>query len=241
MLRNGRAVASVASLNRIAVLALGSIAFAGAGCHSSSPGAPGGGGAGGNTHGDAGSDVATSGAGGGGGTATDGGTGTGGTGGRSGDAATTGAGGAGTTDAASDVFGAGCNTLATGAAVTVTCAPDGGVAPAPTGGTIVPGTYTLTALTQYGSCAPVSAAQTVVITANTVETVVDSALTGLSRENATYVLSGNDVIETWTCPASVTPTTNTFGFSATTAAGVTTLTLISGDTTAANVGVYTKQ
>jgi hypothetical protein len=229
---------------RIAVVALGALAFgAAAGCHSSSHGVGGSGGGGGNPHGDASGDAVGSSAGGGGGTtASDGGADARSNGAGGGGGTTTGAGGGSSPpDAASDAFGAGCNTLTLGAPVNVTCAPDGGVPPTPTGGTIPPGTYVLTGFTDYGFCQTIQAAQTVVLTTNTVETVVDSPVTGFSRENATYTLSGTNLIQTQTCPAPSSPTTNTFGYSVTTAAGVTTLTLSSVGNGSGTVGVYTKQ
>ncbi len=135
-------------------------------------------------------------------------------------------------------FGAGCNTVATGAPVTVTCAGDGGVAPAPAGGTIVPGTYVLTAVTVYGACAAVDVAQTLVVTANSVETVINDPIDGLSRANATYAIAGNNMVQTNTCPNT---DTRTLGFSVATSAGGTTLTLISTDTSNTTVGVLTRQ
>jgi len=219
------------------VLALGAIAFVETGCHSSSAGIAGTGRTGGNAHGDAASDLGNSAAGGGGGRAvTDGGTGAGGSGGASGDASTNGSGGAGATDAAGDVYGAGCNTLAPGLAVTLVCAPDGGAPPAPTGGTIVPGTYRLTALTEYGGCTPAALAQTVAITASTIETAADSTITGLSYVSGMYAASGTDLVETGTCPTTVM---NTYQFSVDTTAGVTTITLISPGS--GLVAIFTKQ
>lgn len=238
MLRDRRIVMRAASLNRIAVLVLGAVGFAGVGCHSSSAGNMGdGGGTGGSAHGDAASDLANGAAGGaGGGTVTDGGTGAGGSGGAGTDASTAGTGGAGVTDAASDVYGAGCNTLTPGVAVPLVCAPDGGTPPAPTGGTIVPGTYRLTALTEYGGCTPTSLAQTVAITATTIQTAADSTITGLSYVSGTYVASGTGLVETTTCP---TTATNNYQFSVDTTAGVTTITLISASS--GLVAVFTKQ
>ncbi len=223
---------------RIALVAVGVLAAGAAGCHSSSHGVGASGGGSGNPHGDASGDApgnSTGGAGGGGGGAH-------GSGGGGGGGTTTGAGGAsGVTDAGTDAFGAGCNTLALGTPVNVTCAPDGGAVPTATGGTLVPGTYVLTAFTDYGFCQAIQAAQTLVLTANTVETVVDSPVTGFSRENATYTISGVDLIQTPTCPAASSPTTNTFGYSVSTTAGVTTLTLISAGNGSGTAGVYTKQ
>jgi len=221
---------------RIALFALGALACGAAGCHSSSHGVGGSGGSGGNSRGDASGDAAGSGAGGGGGgaTGTDGGGDSRGSGGARGDASTNGSGGAGATDAAGDVYGAGCNTLAPGLAVTLVCAPDGGTPPAPTGGTIVPGTYRLTAVTEYGGCTQAALAETVAITANTIETALDSSINGLSYLNATYVVSGTDFVETGTCPTTVM---NTYQFGVSTTAGVTTITLISPGA----VAVFTKQ
>jgi hypothetical protein len=219
-------------LNRVAALALGAIAIVGAGCHSSSHGVVGTGGAGGNAHGDAAGDVLGGGGGGGAASVADGGADARGNGGASG--GTTGAGGGGVTDAAGDIYGAGCNTLTPGVAVTLVCAPDGGAPPAPTGGTIVPGTYRLTAITEYGGCTQAALAQTAVITANTIETAEDSTITGLSYLTGTYVATGTDLVETSTCP---TGQTNNYQFSVNTTAGVTTITLISPGL----VAVFTKQ
>jgi len=229
-------------MNWTAVLALGMIAIVGTGCHSSSHGVVGTGGAGGNAHADAAGDSAGNGAGGGGGTSatTDGGAGARGSGGGGG--ATTGAGGgAGAIDAASDAYGAGCNTLMLGAPVTVDCAPDGGVPPTPTGGALVPGTYALTAVTDYGSCSPFLVAQTVVLSGNTFQTLIDSPLTGVSRANSTFVIEGTNLNLTQTCPTTDASTLNTFGFSVVTTAGITTMTLTSVLGTTTTVGVFTKQ
>ena len=137
-------------------------------------------------------------------------------------------------------FGAGCNTVATGTPVTVSCAGDGGVGvvPAPTGGSIVPGTYVLTAVTVYGACAAVDVAQTLVVTANTVETVISDPINGLSRANATYAIAGSNMVQTNTCPNT---DSRTLGFSVATSAGGTTLTLISTDMSNTTVGVLTRQ
>ncbi len=240
MLRERRLL-EAASLSWATVLALGAIGLVGAGCHSSSAGVAGTGGAGGNAHGDAAGDLASdlgSGAAGGGGgaTLTDAGTGVGGNGGAGSDASTVGTGGAGAIDAAGDVYGAGCNTLSPGAAVTLVCAPDGGTPPVPTGGTILPGTYRLTALTEYGGCTPAALAQTVAITATTMQTAADSTITGLSYVSGTYVASGTALVETTTCP---TAATNNYQFSVDTTASVTTITLISSGS--GLVAVFTKQ
>jgi hypothetical protein len=239
MLRDRRLGNGHLSPMRIAVVALGALAFGAAGCHSSSHGVGGSGGGGGNPHGDASGDATGSGAGGrgsgGGATGTDGGGDARGSGGASGDASTSGSGGAGATDAAGDVYGAGCNTLTPGVAVALVCAPDGGMPPAPTGGSIVPGTYRLTGLTEYGGCTPAALAQTVVITASTIETAADSTITGLSYLSATYAVSGIDLVETGTCPTTVV---NNYQFSVNTTAGITTITLVSPS---GLVAVFTKQ
>lgn len=217
------------------MVALGAIALVGAGCHSSSAGIAGTGGTGGNTHGDAAGDVGNGGpGGGGGGTAVDSGTGAGGHGGSSGDASTVGTGGAGAIDAAGDVYGAGCNTLTPGVAVTLVCAPDGGTPPAPTGGAIVPGTYRLTGITEYGGCTAAALAETAAITATTIESAANSSVNGLSYISATYVASGTGLVETTTCP---TPATNNYQYSVETTAGITTITLISPGL----VAIFTKQ
>jgi len=222
-------------LMRAAAMALGVvIAFAGTGCHSSSHGVVGTGGAGGNTHGDASGDAA---GGGGGATASDGGAGARGSGGNGG---TTGGGGSNATDAGSDIAGGNCNTLQPGPAVATMC-PDSGAPPIPSGGTLVPGTYTLTAVTDYGYCTPVSVGQTLVLAADTVETAAITTNNGLERASSTFTISGLNLIATQTCPATDAATQNTAGFSVSTAAGVTTFTLISTAATLTTVLVYTKQ
>lgn len=228
MPRDRRLGNGILSPMRIAIVALGALAFGATGCHSSSHGI--GGSGGGSPHGDASGDAVGSSAGsaggGGGTTGSDGGADarTGGGAGGGGGATTGAGGGTGAIDAAGDVYGAGCNTLAPGVAVTLGCAPDGGTPPAPTGGTIVPGTYRLTAITEYGGCTAASIAQTVAITATAIETAADSTINGPSYLSATYVVSGTELVETGTCPTTVM---NTYQYSVNTTAGVTTITLIS--------------
>jgi hypothetical protein len=220
-------------LMRAAVMALGAIAFIGAGCHSSSHGVVGTGGAGGNAHGDAAGDVA----GGGGARASDGGGGSG----AGGNGGTTGAGGgSNAADAGSDIVGANCNSLQPGPAVATMC-PDSGAPPTPLGGTLVPGTYTLTSVTDYGFCDPISISQTIVLTTDTVETAATSTNTGLERANSTFAIAGSSLTITQTCPALDAGAQNTAAFSVSTAAGVTTLTLISTTASITTVLVYTKQ
>ena len=74
----------------------------------------------------------------------------------------------------------------------------------------------LTAVTVYGACAAVDVAQTLVVTANTVETVISDPIDGLSRANATYAIAGNNMVQTNTCPNT---DTRTLGFSVATSAG----------------------
>ena len=217
---------------RAALMALGVIVFAGTGCHSSSHGVVGTGGAGGNAYGDAAGDV---GGGGGGATASGGGAG-----GHSNGGMTGAGGGSGATDASTDIAGASCNTLLPGTAVATMC-PDAGTPPTPSGGTLVPGTYTLTSVTDYGYCDPISIAQTIVLTASTVETAANTTNTGLERASSTFTVAGTNLIATQTCPATDAGTQNTAGFTASTAAGITTLTLISTVATITTVLVYTKQ
>ena len=76
------------------------------------------------------------------------------------------------------------------------------------------------------------------VTANTVQTVIDDPVDGLSRANASYVIAGNDMVQTNTCPNT---DTRTLGFSVGTSAGGTTLTLISTDTNNTTVGLLTRQ
>ena len=221
-----------------AAWALGALVWVGVGCHSSSHGVAGTGGAGGNAHGDAAADAIGS-SGGGGGAVTGAGGDAHGNGGAGG--ATTGAGGgSGAVDAASDIVGASCNTLLPGAAVPTVCAPDGGAPPTPSGGTLVPGTYTLTSVTDYGYCDPISVAQTLVLTADTVETAAVTTNTSLERASSTFTIAGSNLMATQTCP---TPdaATQTAGFTVSTAAGVTTLTLVSTVAAITTVLVYTKQ
>jgi hypothetical protein len=229
-------------LMRAAIMALGAIAFVGAGCHSSSHGVAGTGGAAGNAHGDAAGDVA---GGGGGATASDGGADARGGSGAGGSGGTTGAGGGSSaTDAGSDIVGGNCNTLlpGPGPAVPTVCAPDGGAPPTPSGGTLVPGIYTLTAVTDYGYCDPVFIGQTLALTADTLETAANTTNTGLERANSTFTIAGSNLMAIQTCPEVAAATVNTAGFSVSTAAGVTTLTLISTSTGAiTTVLVFTKQ
>ena len=133
-------------------------------------------------------------------------------------------------------FGAGCNALTLGAPVTFACVTGDAGAPAgPTGGTIVPGLYNLTAATLYGSCIDgISAAQTLAITATTVQAVADDPIIGLQRLDATYTLAGTDMVQTNTCPNTET---RTVGYSAT----PTTLTVFSVSPGLTTVGVLTRQ
>jgi hypothetical protein len=218
-------------------MALGAIAFIGAGCHSSSQGVAGTGGAGGGAGGDAAGDVAGS----GGARASDGGGDARGGSGAGGNGGITGGGGSSVTDAGSDIPGANCNALLPGPAVATVCAPDGGTPPIPSGGTLVPGTYTLTSVTDYGFCDPISIAQTIVVNADTVETAAMTTNTSLARASSTFAIAGSSLTITQTCPVLDAGAQNTAAFSASTAAGVTTLTLISTTAPLTTVLVYTKQ
>jgi hypothetical protein len=130
-------------------------------------------------------------------------------------------------------FGAGCNTITLGAPVPFACAT--GDAGASTGGTIVPGTYQLTAATIYGPCVTgLSAAQTLVITATTVQTVAEDSIIGLQHLDATYTVAGTDMLQIGTCPNT---DTRTVGFSATD----TTLTVVTINQGSTTVGVLTRQ
>jgi len=135
-------------------------------------------------------------------------------------------------------FGAGCNTLLPGAPVTVVCAGDGGATSNPAGGNIGAGTYVLTSITAFGPCIVLDVAQTLVITGTTIQTVVQDSITGISRGNATYTVSGagvfSQLMQTNTCPDT---TTRAFGY---TAMG-NTLTLYSNDSGTMTVAVLTRQ
>jgi hypothetical protein len=102
--------------------------------------------------------------------------------------------------------GDGCNSLALlGPTITSTCA--NGVAPQPTGGPIIDGTYVLTAMTFYGGCQTVSFAETVVLSAETVQAVASLSAAGLTRANERFTISGTNLLESHTCPNSDTATT----------------------------------
>jgi len=150
-------------------------------------------------------------------------------------------GAAGGADAAPDGdagFGAACNALVPATPVTVVCAGDGGVTSTPAGGTIATGTYVLTGLTAFGPCIVLDVAQTLIIGATTIQTVVQDSITGVARANSTYTVSGTgasaQLVETNTCPDT---TTRTLGF---TAVG-NTLTLYSTDSGTTTVAVLTRQ
>jgi len=105
----------------------------------------------------------------------------------------------------------------------------------------LPGTYTLTSVTDYGFCDPLSIAQTIVLTADTVETAAMTTNTGLERASSTFAVAGSSLTITQTCPKLDAAAQNTDAFSVSTAAGVTTLTLISTTASITTVLVYTKQ
>jgi hypothetical protein len=121
--------------------------------------------------------------------------------------------------------------------VTVSCAGDAGVPTAPAGGAIVPGTYVLTAVTAYGPCLEIAVAQTLVVTANTVATVIDDPVNGFSRANASYTIAGTDMVQTNTCPNG---DRRTLGFTAVSGA-TTTLTLFSSDQGTTTMATLTLQ
>lgn len=138
-------------------------------------------------------------------------------------------------------YGAGCNALTTAAPVTVVCAGDAGSPPVPAGGPIVPGTYRLTAVTAYGPCIELDVAQTLTITATTIQTIVDDPITGVSRANATYaVAAAGSMAQTNSCPDNAM---RTLGYTASAASGAApaTLTLISSDQGTTTVAVLTRQ
>jgi hypothetical protein len=128
-----------------------------------------------------------------------------------------------------------CNTLAQlGAPVTATFTS--GNAPAPTGGTIVPGTYLLTAATYYGTMVASNVAETALVSAGSITAVLtDQSGGAVDRNNLAYMTNGTDLVETHTCP--LTGVTTTVSFSAT----PTTLTLSYTVDGATRVGVYTLQ
>ena len=85
---------------------------------------------------------------------------------------------------------------------------------------------------------PLDVAQTLVIGATTIETVVQDSITGVARANSTYALSGagasSQLVETNSCPDTMT---RTLGY---TAAG-NTLTLYSNDSGTTTVAVLIRQ
>jgi hypothetical protein len=111
-----------------------------------------------------------------------------------------------------------CNGLSqVGPAVTATCAA--GAAPAALGGTVLDGTYVLTATVLFGTCALPDLSETLVISQGTVESLATSADGTVTRKSLTYEIPqpGTLLVETQTCPSglianirySATPTTLT--------------------------------
>ena len=97
-----------------------------------------------------------------------------------------------------------CNTIAdVGPTITPTCDP--GPIPKGVGGTIVDGTYVLTAETYYGStCPKTPLSATVAIAGGCLQEASDADQSSL-RVSATVVVSGNELMTTPTCyPAGVT-------------------------------------
>jgi hypothetical protein len=134
-------------------------------------------------------------------------------------------------------FGAGCNTLMPAGPVDVMCAGDAGAPPTSAGGTLVAGIYRLTAVTAYGPCTAFSVSQSLQLTATTLQLAVADPFTGTSRANATYTVSGTNLVQTNTCPDT---TARTLGYTSVTAAGVTTLTLITTDSGTTTVATMTR-
>ena len=137
--------------------------------------------------------------------------------------------------AGGDTPAAGCNSLSQlGAPVTPTCDP--GSAPAAAGGTIVDGTYVLTASRFYGACSTEPLAETLVVAQGTVQSVATGADASAIRASVSYQLAANGttLAETQTCPARVQ---TTIRFSAT----PTTLTIYLGTLLSARVSTFTLQ
>jgi hypothetical protein len=134
-------------------------------------------------------------------------------------------------------FGAGCNTLIPAGPVDVMCAGDAGAPPTPAGGTLVAGTYRLTAVIAYGPCTAFAVSQSLQLTATTLQLAVADPFTGTSRANASYTVSGTNLLQTNTCPDT---TARTLGYTSVTAAGVTTLTLITTDSGTTTVATMTR-
>lgn len=135
----------------------------------------------------------------------------------------------GTSDAASDSGGA-CNSVAkSGPVVTITCAS--GAVPAGTGGTIVDGTYNLTAHVRYladgGACSGGTDQSTEVIAGTSVQVIG-----GTGALSGTITVSGAMLTFNITCPSAASGV-DTF------TATPTTLTIF--DAMAGRVYTYTKQ
>jgi hypothetical protein len=144
--------------------------------------------------------------------------------------------------------GGACNPLPAGAPIMTQMGS--GSAPASTGGTIVSGTYHVTASTVYGSCTPgqVPLAETLSITATTstsgsLEAAVwgspdGGALELVASESGTYTTSGSSLLVMQSCPQQTTPS-GTSGYTATS----TELVIVDTDSTnsCTTVSVWTKQ
>ena len=108
--------------------------------------------------------------------------------------------------------------------------------PAPTGGTIVDGTYVLTSATYYGTMVTSTVSETAVVASGCIMAVLTDQQSGaIERNNLAYTTSGTDLTETHTCPLSTVTTTVSFSTTATT------LTLSYTIDGATRVGVYTLQ
>jgi len=78
-----------------------------------------------------------------------------------------------------------------------------GVAPTPQGGSIVDGTYVLTAVIFYGGCpapTPTSIAETVIFSGGTFQVVATPSGGEVQRTTGTYTLSGSNFLENDLCP-----------------------------------------
>jgi hypothetical protein len=122
-----------------------------------------------------------------------------------------------TSDATSDSAAA-CNALdVQGAAITKTT--NAGAPPAMTGGTIVAGTYLLTAMDKYnGTQGSNTHRETWVFTAGHVELAIQDSEKGnvVQRYSASYATTGtNGIVLTFTCPAAVAGMAKTSQFTAT--------------------------
>jgi hypothetical protein len=78
-----------------------------------------------------------------------------------------------------------------------------GVVPTPQGGTVVDGTYVLTAVIFYGGCpppTPASVAETLIFSGGTFEVVANPSDGEVQRTTGTYTQSGSNFLENDLCP-----------------------------------------